>query len=321
MSTKAIHEALKELERHASTDCNSSAHASEVVKMLDAGRAGVAALEADNAALLEALMSSLEVPISQDLRKYVSSKLEAETHPGAALLKELRTLRALAANLEAEVKDMRDKFHRASNQLALEQASRDSAVSSVAALQRRVAELEHDLALNEDGLREEHAKAEAAYARGLVDGATPPTPTGLLEAVATVLARHSSLKGTEPREFFEALRVRDESMDALRTAYESALRADQKRCCPRDKDGDGECPWHPKSGPLFEAMKARMQRLETFAEHFAGLVDAAVAHREWKAAGKRGMQVPFHGDFIGATPSILATLRRLARDAREALKP
>jgi hypothetical protein len=76
---------------------------------------------------------------------------------------------------------------------------------------------------------------------------------------------------------------------------------------------------------VYEAAKGgatdRLQRLETFAEHFAGLVDAAVAHQQWKADGSKGMQVPFHDDFANAPPSVIGSLRRLARDAREALKP
>lgn len=64
---------------------------------------------------------------------------------------------------------------------------------------------------------------------------------------------------------------------------------------------------------LLEKNKALVE----FAESFAGTAESAVAAHE---APKTGMQVPYHGDFAGAGPSIVGQLRWWAREARNALK-
>lgn len=88
-----------------------------------ASRLGAAALEgtkvpalvADNAALLAGLMSSMEVPISIDLRRHMREKFKGEARPGAALLAEhqrdVSALQAQVATLTA-VRDAYKEMHR-----------------------------------------------------------------------------------------------------------------------------------------------------------------------------------------------------------------
>ena len=64
----------------------------------------------------------------------------------------------------------------------------------------------------------------------------------------------------------------------------------------------------------------RAERLESLTAGFADTVEAAA--REWGniAAGRKGMQVPFHGDFGGVhQPSTKARLRWWAKAFRAAL--
>lgn len=60
--------------------------------------------------------------------------------------------------------------------------------------------------------------------------------------------------------------------------------------------------------------------MRLFVEAFATCAEAAVRHHEWKAAGSKGMAVPFHGDFANVPPSSVAALRRWALAARLALR-
>lgn len=69
------------------------------------------------------------------------------------------------------------------------------------------------------------------------------------------------------------------------------------------------------------ALLERLKRLEDFVSLFADIAESAIDHHEWKAAGSKGMQVPFHGEFAHAPTSVISDLRRLAKQAREALKP
>ena len=68
------------------------------------------------------------------------------------------------------------------------------------------------------------------------------------------------------------------------------------------------------------ALLRRAERLESLTAGFADTVEAAA--REWGniAAGRKGMQVPFHGDFGGVhQPSTKARLRWWAKAFRAAL--
>lgn len=58
--------------------------------------------------------------------------------------------------------------------------------------------------------------------------------------------------------------------------------------------------------------------LRAFVQSFAEVAEAAVRHHEGKDRG--GQQVPFHGEFAHVPPSVVGTLRKLAREAREVLK-
>jgi hypothetical protein len=48
--------------------------------------ASVPALVADNAALLQAVLDSLDVPLSPEMRRLLAERFRAEPHPGATLL-------------------------------------------------------------------------------------------------------------------------------------------------------------------------------------------------------------------------------------------
>lgn len=63
---------------------------------------------------------------------------------------------------------------------------------------------------------------------------------------------------------------------------------------------------------------AREQHLEDLADAFAMEVERTAAQRAQPAGC---MQVPAHGDFVNATPSVLSRLSWWARAFREALKP
>jgi hypothetical protein len=47
-------------------------------------------------------------------------------------------------------------------------------------------------------------------------------------------------------------------------------------------------------------------------------VKAALAHKAWEAEGRKGMQVPFHGDFAGTPVSNLKRLEWWVRELRAA---
>lgn len=64
------------------------------------------------------------------------------------------------------------------------------------------------------------------------------------------------------------------------------------------------------------ALLERLTALETFAEGFALMAEAAVSNARRE---KGGMQVPFHGDFANITPSNVGRLEWWAREARRAL--
>lgn len=64
-----------------------------------------------------------------------------------------------------------------------------------------------------------------------------------------------------------------------------------------------------------------LAELRRVTEALADEFDKAVAHAEWRAAGSKGMRVPFHGDFAAATqlPSLVGRMRWWAREMRKAL--
>jgi hypothetical protein len=65
----------------------------------------------------------------------------------------------------------------------------------------------------------------------------------------------------------------------------------------------------------------RDTELARVADALAGEFERAVAHAEWRAAGSKGMGVPFHGDFeaIARMPSAVGKMRWWARELRKAL--
>ena len=71
-----------------------------------------------------------------------------------------------------------------------------------------------------------------------------------------------------------------------------------------------------------ESLSAENKALREVAEAFASTVEAAVAEAERRASGKKGMQVPFHGDFASAIqiPSAVQQLRWWADRFRAALR-
>lgn len=109
--------------------------------------------------------------------------------------------------------------------------------------------------------------------------------------------------------------------DSLDSA-EAALKGqgDEFLKIDRDLDSSGI----PRAAFVSERVHAaleRLGRLEDFARLFADIAESAIRHHEWKAAGSKGMQAPFHGEFAHAPTSVISDLRRLAKQAREALKP
>jgi len=56
--------------------------------------------------------------------------------------------------------------------------------------------------------------------------------------------------------------------------------------------------------------------LHEVVEAFCSVVDENEAYHDWP---KTGMQVPYHGDFMSAPPSVRGRLRWWAREMRRAL--
>jgi len=66
----------------------------------------------------------------------------------------------------------------------------------------------------------------------------------------------------------------------------------------------------------------RREALASAAHLVAGMrseVDNAKAHLAWRAAGSKGMHVPFHGDFAGVPTSALHRLEWWLRELADAL--
>lgn len=68
-------------------------------------------------------------------------------------------------------------------------------------------------------------------------------------------------------------------------------------------------------------LRAVHQEAVRIMEGFASTAEAAVAHSEWMAGPRTGMQVPFHGDFASAhqIPSVISRLRWWAREFRASI--
>lgn len=63
---------------------------------------------------------------------------------------------------------------------------------------------------------------------------------------------------------------------------------------------------------------ARMQGYRALLEGICSQFEVADAHTDWRAAGSRGMHVPFTGDFASAVqlPSVVSRMRWWAREIR-----
>ena len=74
-------------------------------------------------------------------------------------------------------------------------------------------------------------------------------------------------------------------------------------------------------GDMPDDEDAGLDELRRVAEALCGEFESAVAHAEWRSAGSKGMQVPFHGDFAAATqlPSVVGRMRWWSRELRRAL--
>lgn len=68
-----------------------------------------------------------------------------------------------------------------------------------------------------------------------------------------------------------------------------------------------------------DALKVEVERLREFAYNFADVAEAAVRHHEWRAAGRQGQEVPFHGAFSNLPFSSVSDLRKFAQAARRVL--
>ena len=66
----------------------------------------------------------------------------------------------------------------------------------------------------------------------------------------------------------------------------------------------------------------RARKAEALLEGLCAQFEDVVAHADWRAAGSKGMQVPFQGDFAGAAklPSVISRMRWWAKEIRSTLK-
>ena len=69
----------------------------------------------------------------------------------------------------------------------------------------------------------------------------------------------------------------------------------------------------------YEAIGKALQEATRIIQGFAETAEAAVAHHEWTLGPKKGMQVPFHGDFANVVPSTVSRLRWWATEFRAVL--
>ena len=66
---------------------------------------------------------------------------------------------------------------------------------------------------------------------------------------------------------------------------------------------------------------ARMQVQRALLEGICSQFEGAVAHADWRAAGSKGMHVPFTGDFASAVqlPSVVGRMRWWAKEIRSVI--
>jgi hypothetical protein len=66
---------------------------------------------------------------------------------------------------------------------------------------------------------------------------------------------------------------------------------------------------------------AMMQVQRALLEGICSQFEGAVAHADWRAAGSRGMHVPFTGDFASAVqlPSVVGRMRWWAKEIRSVI--
>lgn len=66
-------------------------------------------------------------------------------------------------------------------------------------------------------------------------------------------------------------------------------------------------------------LKQRLDKAKFVVDGLRSEVDSAKRHREWVAAGSKGMHVPFHGDFAGVPTSSLLRLEWWLRELDKSL--
>jgi hypothetical protein len=75
---------------------------------------------------------------------------------------------------------------------------------------------------------------------------------------------------------------------------------------------------------LFKLAEAKsdIRMLRAHLEAITTEFEATVAHADWRAAGSKGMSVPYHGDFASAVqlPSVISRMRTWAKGFREVLE-
>ncbi|MBZ4371447.1 hypothetical protein [Corallococcus sp. AS-1-6] len=121
----------------------------------------------------------------------------------------------------------------------------------------------------------------------------------------------------------QSLREEREARDADGKNLEGKLAESLARInqLTRERDSEMEERWKVsevkrQQEARAEAAESQRDALQAFAVAFAATAEAAVAHHR---RPKTGMQVSFHGDFAGASPSVIGRLEWWAKRAREAL--
>lgn len=155
--------------------------------------------------------------------------------------------------------------------------------------------------------------------------------TEFSKAVATLVRERDEAKSAWERLHVEHANLRldrDDEVSRLKQWASAGLSAFHGRLCigvgGAGVTDDARTCHDPKCVAWAKALEghspkktAREQHLEDLADAFAMEVERAAAQRT-RPAGC--MQVPAHGDFVNATPSVLSRLSWWARAFREALK-
>lgn len=122
-------------------------------------------------------------------------------------------------------------------------------------------------------------------------------------------------------QFLESERAR---LDAMRANFvhkhEMLLNCQQDTVCANPPGCMRH--WAERNQELAQEVKF-LTEIKRWLESIADEFERTIAHADWKAAGSKGMSVPFHGDFASAVqlPSVISRMRWWAREFKTALGP